>query len=140
MDVTIKAPDTAPAGTYPAAFEALEERTSREGVPFWRWSFTVRTPDGSRSISGASSTNTGPKSKSYRWFTALLGRRPAPNETLGANLAGRVCLVVLADGEDGYTDLVDILPAFPGAERPTLGLTAPASADEPPLPPDSQAL
>jgi hypothetical protein len=138
MDITIKAPDSAPPGTYPAAFDALEERTSRDGVPFWRWSFTVQTSDGPRSISGASSTNTGPKSKAYRWFTALLGRRPAANETLGTNLAGRACLVVLAEGEDGYTDLVDILPAFPGDERPALGLAAPAS-DEPPLPPESQA-
>jgi hypothetical protein len=122
MDIVIKAPNGAPAGTYPATFEGIEERESREGTPFLRWSFTVQTPVGRRSISGASSTNTGPKSKLYRWFTALLGRKPAPNETLGTNLVGRACMVVIVDGEDGYTDLADVLPAFPAHEQATLKL------------------
>jgi hypothetical protein len=139
MDIVIKAPDGAPAGTHPAVFDAIEQRTSREGAPFWRWAFTVQTPDGTRAISGASSTNTGPKSKAYRWFTALLGRKPVANETLGSNLAGRACMVVIVEGDDGYTDLEDVLPAFGVVEQTAMNLpyrAAPRRTDEPPLPPE----
>ncbi len=117
MDITIKAPASVPEGTYPAVFSGLDEKTSREGVPFWRWEFALRTAGGELTVSGASSTNTGPKAKSYKWLTSLLGRKPQPGEVLGTNLSGRPCLLVLAQDEQGYNDVADVLPParLPGA-------------------------
>ena len=127
--ITVTAPASVPAGTYEATFTGLERKTSREGVEFWVWGFTLATGE---EVSGASSMKTGPKSKAYKWLTGLLGRKPQPNETLGANLVGRRCLLVLSQDEQGYNDVDDVLPP---AVAPVAELPAPPVEETPP-PPD----
>lgn len=108
----IKAPAMVPAGTYQGTFEGIEEKESkRDGAPYLRWQFTVRTPAGNKDVSGVSSTNTGPKSKAYGWLSGLLGRKPQPDELIDDEaLAGAACLVVLEENDDGFSNVTDVLP------------------------------
>lgn len=117
MEITITAPATVPAGTYAASLVGIEERTSREGVEFLRWGFTVRDGTTFVEVSGASSTNTGPKAKAYRWFSGLLGHKPQPDERIETDaLVGKACLVVLELNEAGYATVTDVLPGARLAE------------------------
>jgi hypothetical protein len=89
----------------------VEQRESRDGSPYWRWSFSVRTPEGYKAVSGVSSTNSGPKAKAYRWLTGILGHAPASDERLDTGtLAGNRCLVVLEENTDGFSNVTDVLP------------------------------
>jgi len=112
VEITIKAPATVPAGTYPGTFGGIEAKESqRDHNPYLRWTLTVLTHEGLKDVSGVSSTATGPKSKSYRWFAGLLGRKPAPDERINVDsLIGRPCTVVLEENEDGFSNVVEILP------------------------------
>lgn len=132
-NLTVSAPAAVPAGTYPATFDGLEKKTSREGVPFWVWKFGIATSDSRVEVSGASSEKTGPKSKAYKWLTALLGRRPEPGESLGDNLVGKACLLVVEQDEQGYNDVADVLPP---AVTPRATVAPPAAvAIDPAAPP-----
>ena len=112
MQIKIKSPATVPAGRYPAVFEGIEEKTSkRDDAPYYRWQFTAHTAEGEKEVSGTSSTNTGPKSKAYAWFAGLLGRKPNPNESIDpGELVGTACVVVLEENEEGYANVVGVLP------------------------------
>jgi hypothetical protein len=112
MTIRIKSPATVPAGTYQAVFGGIEEKTSkRDGAPYFRWTFEARTPEGPKDVSGVSSINTGPKSKAYGWLAGLLGRKPLPDELLDETaLAGSACIVVLEENDDGFANVVDVLP------------------------------
>lgn len=112
MQIQIKSPSTVPAGRYQATFEGIEEKTSkRDGAPYYRWTFTARTSDGVKDVSGVSSTNTGPKSKAFGWLAGLLDRKPQPNEMLDASaLVGRPCVVTLEENEDGFANVTDVQP------------------------------
>lgn len=109
MELTIKAPATVPAGTYPATFQGVEEKTSaRDQSAYLRWSFTVAEGD----VSGTSSTNTGPMSKAHKWLKGVTGRSPKPDETFDTDaLIGRPCMVVLETNDNGFSNVVDVLPS-----------------------------
>jgi hypothetical protein len=112
MTIKIKSPSTVPAGTYQAMFAGLEEKTSkRDGGLYFRWAFEARTADGVKDVSGTSSANTGPKAKSYAWLSSLLGRKPLPDEVIDDDaLVGRPCVVVLEQNDEGFSNVVDVLP------------------------------
>jgi hypothetical protein len=111
MAIRIKALSTVPAGTYPATFLGLEAKESREGNPYYRWSFEASTTNGVREVSGVSSPNTGPKAKAYRWLAGLIGRRPGPDELIDENkLIGQACLIVVEENDDGFGNVVEVLP------------------------------
>jgi hypothetical protein len=127
MTIKIKSPSTVPAGTYSATFAGLEAKESREGNPYYRWSFEAQTADGVREVSGVSSQNTGPKAKSYRWLAGLIGRKPTPDELIDESaLIGQACLVVVEENDDGFGNVVEVLlPA-----RKLSDATVQAYADE----------
>lgn len=133
-NLTVSAPAAVPAGTYPATFDGLEKKMSRDGVPFWVWKFAIATSDSRVEVSGASSEKTGPKSKAYKWLTALLGRRPEPGESLGDNLVGKSCLLVVEQDEQGYNDVSDVLPPTV-TPTPRATVAPPAATDPAALPP-----
>ena len=111
MRIPIKSPAAVPAGRYQAVFGGIEEKTSkRDGAPYYRWTFMARTAEGEKEVSGVSSTNTGPKSKAYAWFSGLLGQKPDDNVDTG-ELIGRACVVVLEENEDGFANVIDVLSA-----------------------------
>ena len=111
MEIQIKSPASVPAGSYEAAFEGVEQKESRDGAPYWRWAFSVRTREGDKAVSGVSSTNSGPKAKAYRWLSGILGHAPATDERVDTGaLTGRRCLVVLEENADGFSNVADVLP------------------------------
>ena len=111
MQLTIKGAAGVAPGTYQARLRGIEEKESREGAPYLRWTFAADGPEGARDVTGASSTNTGPKAKAYRWLQALLGRAPVADESLDIEgLIGRFCTVVIEENDDGFTNVVDVLP------------------------------
>ena len=111
MQIHVQTPASVPAGSYEAIFEGVEEKESRDGAPYWRWSFTARTPEGQKGVSGISSTNTGPKAKANRWLTGILGRAPAADEHVDTDaLVGSRCLVVLEQSEGGFANVTDVSP------------------------------
>lgn len=101
-----------PPGTYPAKLSALGDAESVAFGAFKTWDFTL--DDGSR-VGGASSLNSGRKSKLYRWASALGVK---DGETLSSAI-GKACLVVvgLKDGWPTVTDVLPPLAAQNGAGR-----------------------
>lgn len=109
-------------GIYPATVTNLEVKTTDSGT-FRIWSFDV----GGEKVTASSSMMFGPKSKTYKWVTALIGRTPVPGEKL--EVIGRVCqLHLIVDEDSGYNKVETVLPAPAGAPRPT---PAPAPAPRP---------
>ena len=95
-----------PAGTYPGTLLSVNTKTSDAFGDFRAWDFEL---DQGHIVGGASSMNTGTKSKGGRWITALLGRQPAKGENVTAAIIGRPCLVVVAE-KDGWPAVADVLP------------------------------
>ena len=60
-------------------------------------------------VEGISSENTGTKTKSYEWLTALLGAAPQVGETI-ADPVGRKCIVTVGQ-KNGYPR-VEAVEAF----------------------------
>ncbi len=113
-----------PNGTYPAALFAIIPKTSDAYGEFWAWDFQVRKPDGEVVVvGGASSTNTGSKSKAGKWLAALLGRKLVKGETV--NPVGQPCMVVIEE-VDGWPKVTEVLPPMVAAAAP-----APVAAEQP---------
>ncbi len=111
MQLTIKGAAGVAPGSYQARFSGIEEKESREGAPYFRWTFAADGPEGVRDVTGASSTNTGPKANAYRWLQALLGRAPVADESLDIEaLIGRFCTIVVEENSAGFANVVEILP------------------------------
>jgi len=89
------------------------------------WTFDVDVNGVPQEVTSSSSLNTGPRSKSYAWLSALLGRAPVPGEK-GLDPTGRPCRVhLIIDDESGYNKVVTVLPAEKGQK-------AVAAISEPP--------
>lgn len=102
-----------PEDTYPAQLISIEQLASEAYGDFLKWSFRLRLADGTISeISGASSTATGPKSKAYKWATALLGH--APTAGSAQDLAGKACQLHVTVNEDGFNRIEAVLPSKKG--------------------------
>lgn len=92
-------------GIYPARVTNLETKTTDTGT-FRIWSFDV----GGEKVTSSSSMMFGPKSKTYKWVTALIGRSPVPGEKL--EVIGLPCqLHLIVDEDSGYNKVESVLPA-----------------------------
>lgn len=132
-------------GIYPAKVTKLETKTTDSGT-FRIWSFDV----GGETITASSSMMFGPKSKTYKWVTALIGRTPVPGEKL--EVVGLSCqLHIIVDEDSGYNRVEAVLPSSNGVRRasPTTPSTASPSTtetfsdgvplEEPPMEPEAFA-
>ena len=98
-------------GNYDANFAGVEEKVSKAGDDYLRWTFGVRTDGTEREVTGVSSIKTGPSSKAYGWLSGILGRKPAPDEEIDAeSMIGNRCLVVVEVNDDGFGNVTDVLP------------------------------
>jgi hypothetical protein len=136
--MTLEIPDThaVDEGIYPAVLTKIDLKSTEAGE-FRIWAFDVTADGKVEKVTAASSLMLGPKSKAYKWVSALLGRRPAPGEKL--ELVGLPCqLHLIVDEDTGYNKVESVLPAngrpvassapLPAPTRPTI------EADDPSLP------
>jgi hypothetical protein len=112
-----------PPGTYPAALAKIRVETSAAFGDFRAWDFVL---DEDHVVGGATSMNTGRKSKGGKWIAALLGRQPEKGEKV--DLIGKHCLVVVEENDDGWPKVTNVLP-------PMASTSAPAPAESPPSQP-----
>lgn len=82
------------------------------------WQFAVEEGEDVIEVSGTTTTATGPKSKAFRWITALVG---AANVKPGANfqpsdLIGLEAQLVIGVNKNGYSK-VDDVTALPRSTR-----------------------
>ena len=73
------------------------------------WKFLADVAGTLLPVEGISSENTGTKTKSYEWLTALLGAAPQVGETI-ADPVGRKCIVTVGQ-KNGYPR-VEAVEAF----------------------------
>ncbi len=125
------------AGTYHATFMGVQERQRDDGE-FWLWNFDVNTPDGVASISGASSTAFGKRSKAYKWACALAGKQLEVGEDfLFRDYEGAPCMVEvivhqLSDGGEVNRVASVLAPPAPKREE-TNGSTSESGDDDIPF-------
>lgn len=97
-------------GVYPGRLDSIEEGGDGQFGPFNRWNFTVKKPDGTFTVIDAiASAQATPKTKAFKWATALLGRKPNPGEQL--DLTGKLCQLHLSINENGFNKIEAVLPA-----------------------------
>lgn len=94
-----------PNGTYPATLDSIVVKESAAFGEFRAWTFAL---EGGALVGGASSMNTGSKSKAGKWIRALLGSKPEKGTTV--QLAGRHCMVVVEEDANGWPQVTDVLP------------------------------
>jgi hypothetical protein len=102
-----------PNGTYPAVLTALRTESSAAFGDFRAWDFTLSE---GQTVGGASSMNTGRKSKGGKWIAALLGRQPDKGETV--TIIGKPCLVVVEENDDGWPKVTNVLPPMASNSTP----------------------
>ena len=125
--MTLEVPEvkSLPAGIYPARVSNLETKTTDAGT-FRIWSFDV----GGEKVTASSSMMFGPKSKTYKWVTALIGRTPVPGEKL--EVIGLPCqLHLIVDEDSGYNKVDTVLPANNPAPAPQPAAPQPAAQQTP---------
>lgn len=128
--MTLEIPDTnaVEEGIYPATLTKLDLKTAENGDTFRIWSFDVTTGGETKKITAASSMMLGPKSKAYKWVSALMGRRPTPGEKI--EVVGRSCqLHLIVDEDTGYNKVESVLPPAGAAGAPQ---AAPTSSPQAP--------
>ena len=128
-----------PPGTYPARLAAVSTKQSAAFGDFRAWDFLL---DSGSVVGGSTSMKTGGKSKGGRWITALLGRKPSKGESVGAQILGKPCLVVVVE-KDGWPAIEDVLPpmaaqavsapAVPAATAPPVAAGAPPISEDLPF-------
>jgi hypothetical protein len=111
-----------PDGTYPAVLESVIEESGGKFGAQRKWTFLVEHDGKIDSLSGLSSTNTSPGSKSYQWLSALLGKEPQVGERYEDPTGTRV-LLQLKKNDKGYMKIEAVLPfeepqqVLPGVPR-----------------------
>lgn len=111
------------AGIYPARLDSIEIGTSETYGDFNRWNFTLKLPDGAfTTLTAVSSRSSGPKSKAYKWASAILGRNPKAGEQL--DLSGKQCQLHVIVNEEGFNRVEAVLPITEA--KPTTGTTSQA--------------
>jgi hypothetical protein len=116
-------------GVYAAELISIDKGTSESYGDFLRWNFSVTLSDGTLApVTAASSASTGPKSKAYKWATALLGHAPVAGQP--EELAGKKAQLHLIINDDGFNRVESVLPAAKAtARRGPAPVVAEASAD-----------
>ena len=120
-------------GTYEATLIGLEHFEYDDGEApktLRRWTFGTDELDPATgepiSIDGVSSLARGPKSKSYLWLTALLGKAPEPGKFTASSLIGRPCMITVELNEAGYSKVVAVVPPPKRKPAPVAEATADA--------------
>ena len=108
--ITAAAVDIAP-GTYKGQLESVEVKPTENfgGGEYRQWNFLIEVDGKLLPVSATSSMNTGPRSKSYLWLTALLGRAPAAGETI-EDPTGKTVLLTIGQKENGFPRIDGVSP------------------------------
>ena len=96
-------------GTYKATLTEVSIKESETGQ-YRLWDFLADVNGELVPVSGTSSTNTGPKSKSFQWLTALIGRAPQAGETIEDPI-GKMVLLTISQKDNGFPK-IDLLTAY----------------------------
>lgn len=122
MPFTISTPrDNIPPGTYTGVLTKVENDESEYGT-FNKWFFLVDVNGKAIEISAVTSTNTGPRSKAYKWLTALLRRPLQSGETIDDPI-GQKAILTIGDNEKGFSTVQEVAPfegpaeVLPGVPR-----------------------
>jgi hypothetical protein len=119
-----------PPGTYPGKLAALGKKTSDAFGDFRTWDFTLDTGS---VVGGASSMNTGPKSKGGRWAAALNGG--VQYKGTSTDLIGKPCLIVVGLDKNDWPVVTDVLPPLAkGAKKAPVIVDAEPRTDDDALP------
>ena len=109
-------------GTYPAILERVEPYNHPQYGDGRKWHWLIEHEGKMDSLSSITSGNTGPKSKSYQWLTALLGRAPKAGEEI-EDPTGTKVLLQITHNDKGFPTVAAVLPfsepqqALPGIPR-----------------------
>lgn len=99
-----------PPGTYQARLAGIYRKTSDAFGAFLAWDFELSSGS---IVGGATSENSGPKSKAGAWIAALLGRKLEPGERVTPDdLVGRDVLVVVGLNAQDWPKVDNVLPAM----------------------------
>jgi len=131
IEVAAYTPNVAP-GAYEAVCTDVAVREGKDGSSFRRWEFTLTDGTG-KTISAASSLSTSPKSKGGKWLAALLGRQPAPGESVEP--VGQHCTIIVELNENGYETVSGVIQAthtLPGRKPCDASSESVPPADTPP--------
>lgn len=108
--------ETVPAGTYPAVFKGIEEKTNDKGA-YYMWRFEVTGKTGKTAdVVGSSSTSFGPKAAAFGWAGILRGAPYEPGDGINIEeLVGRECMVVVtkeprSDGQGDRNKIIALQP------------------------------
>jgi hypothetical protein len=105
-------------GLYAAVITSVELRTSEDGREWLAWGFTLS--DDGRLASGGSSFSISPRSKSYAWIAAVLGRRRMGGGAVitAVELIGQACTVSIVEDAEGFSKVDAVLPPQGGHPTP----------------------
>lgn len=100
-----------PPGTYKAILEKVEERTGGKfgDGNFRVWDWIVDVNGKGELLSVSTSMNTGPRSTSYAWLTALLGRAPQAGEKID-DPTGKQVLLTIGKKDNGFPKVEAVSP------------------------------
>ena len=124
LSANVEVYETIEPGQYPARFEAIEEKVSeKDGGTYWLWTFTAAVGGEKITVTGTSSAKLSNRTKSYKWVSALLGRKPEGTVNF-AELVGKPCFLVLGLNEDESFNVVDsVLPRKVETEPPAIPIS-----------------
>ena len=99
-------------GIYQGMLEKVEVLPSpdpRYPGDFRKWHFLLNVGTELLPITATSSLNTGTRSKSYIWLSAILGRALRAGEHIDDPVGKRV-MITVADNEKGYSTIMALAP------------------------------
>ena len=107
-------------GLYPATITEVQLKVAEDGREWLSWGVTL--DDDGRLASGGSSFSISPRSKSYAWVAAVLGRRAMGGGAVitAADLIGKACTVNIIEDAEGFSKVEGILPPQGGHPVPDL--------------------
>lgn len=116
MPFTISEGINIPDGQYLATLESVEVTNEGgfDGKGFRTWNWLVDVGGELTPLSAVTSHNTGPKSKAYKWLSALLRRPLLAGEQLDDPIGARVTITI-GRNEKGYASITGMAP-FNAAE------------------------
>lgn len=108
MPFTIPEQKDIPDGSYPAVLENVSEAPGQFGTQR-RWTWLIEVGQEIIPHTTLTSGNTGPRSTSYGFLKALIGRDPQPGETI-ADPTGTRVLVTITHNDKGYPKVSAVSP------------------------------
>lgn len=108
MPFEIPSHTTIEPGTYKAQLERVDTDEGSFGT-YRKWYWLVEADGKLESLSALTSAHTGPRSRSYQWLTALLGRAPQAGEKL-EDPTGKTVLVTVGKNDKGFNTVEAVLP------------------------------